>query len=106
MSAQAAAEVVIMASRHRTYWVIRRRYRRAGYLGSLISVAAAAFYLMPIVHGAEGAAAAAAGGSSTVETMRLGLLGLAALMPPLVARLIWRFHRRRYLDDIYPLGVV
>jgi hypothetical protein len=92
-----------MASRHRTYWVIRRRYRRAGYLGSLICIVAAAFYLMPTVHGAEGAAAIVGGGSA-LETM--GLLALAALMPPLVARLIWRFHRRRYLDDIYPLSVV
>ena len=51
-----------MASKHRTYWVIRRRYRRAGYLGSLIGVVAVAFYLMPPVHGAEGVAATMAGG--------------------------------------------
>jgi len=92
-----------MATRHRTYWIIRRRYRRAGYLGSLICTVAVAFYLMPTVHGAEGAAAPV-GGSSALETM--GLLALAALIPPLIVRLIWRFHRRRYLDDIYPLSVV
>ena len=92
-----------MATRHRTYWIIRRRYRRAGYLGSLICIVAVAFYLMPTVHGAEGAAATV-GGRSALETM--GLLALAALIPPLIVRLIWRFHRRRYLDDIYPLSVV
>ena len=34
------------------------------------------------------------------------IIHLAAIIPPLVARLLWRVHRRRFLDDMYPLSIV
>ena len=92
-----------MAGRHRTYWIVRNRYRRWGYLASIASLLLAAFFLVPLVHGAD------AGGTATVPTDPLvtgAILLVAAILPPLIARLLWRFHRRRYLDDLYPLSVL
>ena len=92
-----------MAGRYRTYWVVRRRYRLAGYFGSIASLLIAAFYLVPLVHGADASGAAL---SSTDPLGTLALLFVAAIIPPLVARLLWRVHRRRFLDDMYPLSIV
>jgi hypothetical protein len=92
-----------MAGRHRTYWIIRRRYRLAGYLGSIVSLFLTAFYLVPLVHGAD---ASSPTGSSNDPLVTFALLTVAAIIPPVVARLIWRMHRRRYLDDMYPLSIV
>lgn len=92
-----------MASRHRTYWIVRNRYRRGGYLASIASLLLAAFFLVPLVHGAD------VGGTAMATTSPLltgGILLVAAILPPLVARVLWRFHRRRYLDDLYPLSLV
>jgi hypothetical protein len=94
---------VAMAGRYRTYWIVRRRYRVAGYVGSIVSLLIAAFYLVPLVHGADASGAAGPPGDP-LET--LGLLALAAVIPPVVARLLWRVHRRRFLDDMYPLSIV
>lgn len=92
-----------MAGRYRTYWVVRRRYRLAGYVGSILSTLIAAVYLVPLVHGADASAAA---GQSSSFGGTIALLMVAAIIPPLAGRLLWRIHRRRYLDDIYPLGIV
>ena len=92
-----------MARVHRTYWIVRQRYRRAGYLASVVAVLLSAIWLMPNVHGADTALAASAA-SGLPET--LGILLLAALTPSILARLCWRLHRRRYFADIYQLGVV
>ena len=92
-----------MAGRHRTYWIVRRRYRLAGYAGSILSTIIAAIYLVPLVHGAD---ALAAVGQSSSSGGTIALLVVAAIIPPLAARLLWRIHRRRYLDEMYPLGIV
>jgi hypothetical protein len=92
-----------MTARHRTYWIVRRRYRLAGYVGSIVSLLITAFYLVPLVHGAD---ASGATGPSGDPLGTFGLLALAAVIPPLVARLLWRVHRRRFLDDMYPLSIV
>lgn len=92
-----------MAGRYRTYWLVRRRYRLAGYVGSIVTLFLTAFYLVPLVHGADASGPA---GSSTDPLVTLGLLTLAAVLPPLIARLLWRVHRRRFLDDMYPLSIV
>jgi hypothetical protein len=91
-----------MASTHRTYWIVRQRYRRAGYVGSLAALVAAALYLVPNVHGADADLMAAAYGVWDTA----GMLSAAAVLPPILARVCWRIHRRRYLDDIYTLGVL
>ncbi len=92
-----------MARVHRTYWIVRQRYRRAGYLGSLVAVVVCAFWLVPIVNGSEHVLA----GSASFDPLGTGLMLLvAALAPVVMARLCWRLHRRRYFAEIYPLGVV
>ena len=88
---------------HRTYWRVRQRYRRAGYLGALVGMVLCAVWLVPRVHGSEQSAAASAA-ADPLGT--LALLLIAALLPHLLARFCWRLHRRRYYDDIYLLGVV
>ena len=89
-----------MARGHRTYWIIRQRYRRVGYLGSALCICLVAIYLVPIVHGAQGSA-----GTPTSDLLDgIGLLIGAAIIPWLIARVCWRLHRRRYLDDMYALG--
>jgi hypothetical protein len=92
-----------MTGRHRTYWVVRRRYRLAGYVGSILSTLIAAVYLVPLVQGADVSAAV---GQTSSFGATIALLMVAAIIPPLAARLLWRIHRRRYLDDIYPLSIV
>lgn len=92
-----------MAGRYRTYWVVRRRYRLGGYAASILSTLVAAIYLVPLVHSAD---ASSAVGQSSSFGGTIAVLVVAAIIPPLTARLLWRIHRRRYLDDIYPLGIV
>ena len=92
-----------MAGRHRSYWLIRRRYRLGGYIGSLVSMLITAVYLVPMVHGADMGGIDASSGSVGGT---IGLLLVAAVIPPVVARLLWRMHRRHYLDDMYPLSIV
>jgi hypothetical protein len=92
-----------MARVHRTYWIVRQRYRRFGYLASLVSLVLCALWLVPNVHGAEGSAAVAA---PLDLPSTIAVILLAALIPSVIARLCWRLHRRRYFADIYPLGVV
>ena len=90
-----------MARVHRTFWVVRQRYRRAGYLASLVAVCLVAIYLVPMVHGAqiEGAPPPPDWLSSA------GLLLAAALVPLLLARLGWRIHRQRFIDDMRMVGL-
>ncbi|MFL5334620.1 MAG: hypothetical protein ACJ8H8_15855 [Geminicoccaceae bacterium] len=90
-----------MARVHRTFWVVRQRYRRAGYLGSLAAVCLVAIYLMPVVHGApfEGAP------PPPDWLSNAGLLLAAALVPSLLARLGWRIHRQRFIDDMRLVGL-
>ena len=88
-----------MAQVHRTFWVVRRRYRRAGYVGALVAVCLVAAYLVPMC--------------TARRPMRLrpphdwlggaGLLLAAALLPPVLARLCWMVHRRRFIDDMWAL---
>lgn len=91
-----------MARAHRTYWIVRQRYRRAGYLGSLVALALCAVWLVPNVNGAESDVGTATAGFGATIVVLLA----AALIPSLVARACWRVHRRRYFADIYDLGVV
>jgi hypothetical protein len=87
-----------MARSHRTYWVIRQRYRRAGYLGSVLATVICAVLIIPYVHGAQSAIPA---DQSTELLTDIGALVAAVLVPPLLARLCWRLHRRRYFADMY-----
>ena len=86
-----------MARAHRTYWRIRQKYRNAGLAGSIVGGVAAAVLIAPNVNGAEWAS----GGASILALQ--GALGfvLAVVLPPLVAKLGWRVHRRRFYEDIY-----
>jgi hypothetical protein len=92
-----------MAKVHRTYWIVRQRYRQAGYLGSVVTVLLAFAYLVPSVHGAD--PVPATGGIFDVPGT-IAMLLLAAAAPLLIGRLCWRLHRRRYFADIYHLGIV
>lgn len=88
-----------MAQVHRTFWVVRRRYRRAGYVGALAAVCLVAAYLVPYVHGAQADTATA-----TSDWLGgVGLLLAAALLPPVIARLCWMVHKRRFIDDMWAL---
>jgi hypothetical protein len=80
----------------RTYFALRRRYSRAGIIGSMVAVAFATFHLIPRVHGAEQPLVASA---SRDIASTATLLLVAACLPPLIAGLCWRLHRRRYLAD-------
>lgn len=91
-----------MARAHRTYWIVRQRYRRAGYVGSLFAFSLCALWLVPNVNGAESDVGTATAGLGATIVLLLA----AALIPSLVARVCWRVHRRRYFADIYDLGVV
>jgi hypothetical protein len=89
-----------VARGHRTYWIVRQRYRRSGLVGSALAVMLAAANLVPIVHGAQGGP-----GYPTSDLLgACALLVVAAVIPWLIARVCWRLHRRRYLDDMYALG--
>jgi uncharacterized integral membrane protein len=86
-----------MARVHRTYWVVRQRYRRVGYLGSLLGAVIWAVLIIPNVHGAQWALPA----TSTDMLPGLAAFLAAVLVPPLLARLCWRLHRRRFFSDMY-----
>ena len=90
-----------MAQVHRTFWVVRRRYRRAGYVGALAAVCLVSAYLVPMVHGAQLDAAAA----TTDWVWGAALLLAAALLPPVLARCGWMIHRRRYIDDMRAIAL-
>jgi hypothetical protein len=92
-----------MARSHRTYWIVRRRYRRAGYVGSVVTMMLSAFWVVPIVHGAEQPLAGSAAGDLAGA---LAILLIAALVPVVLARLCWRLHRQRYFEDMYTPGLV
>jgi hypothetical protein len=90
-----------MPAKHRTFWVVRQRYQRAGYFGSLTAVALMALYLVPKVHGGER--------SLVIEDpaallATLATLAAAALIPLILARIGWLIHRRRFVEDLYRLG--
>lgn len=86
-----------MARVHRTFWIVRRRYRRIGYLGSLLGAGISAVYMMPAVHSAQPA--------PTDSSMSLwgsaAIFAAAVLLPPILTRLLWWMHRGRYFDDMY-----
>lgn len=88
-----------MARVHRTFWIVRRRYRRIGYLGSLLGACICAVYMVPAVYSAQRAA----------TEPSIGLLGTVAivaaavLVPPVLARLLWWMHRSRYFEDMYQI---
>ena len=87
-----------MARAHRTYWRVRQRYRWAGYAGSILGGFAAAALIAPIVHGAEWSA----GGVPALALVQWFALSLGAvLLPPVLARAVWRAHRRRFFGDLY-----
>ena len=85
-----------MAQVHRTFWIVRRRYRRAGYIGALAAVSLVSAHLVPMVHGAQLDAAA----TTTDWVGGAALLLAATLLPPVLARLGWMIHKRRYIDDM------
>jgi hypothetical protein len=88
-----------MARAHRTYWRVRQQYRRAGLAGSIIGGFATAALFAPNVNGAEWISDGLP--LPTVE----GVLtfALAVALPPVLARLIWRLHRRRFFEDMYQI---
>lgn len=90
-----------MAQVHRTFWIVRQRYRRAGYIGALAAVCLVSAYLVPMVHGAQLDAAAA----TTDWVGGAALLLAAALLPPVLARFSWMIHRRRYIDDMRSIAL-
>lgn len=90
----------LIAREHRTYWKIRQRYRRLGYLGSVLGGFVAAAIIAPLVQSAEWNP----GGGTVPTLVRWAALFLGAVaLPPVAARVAWRMHRRRYRDDIYQL---
>lgn len=87
-----------MARVHRTYWVVRQRYRRAGYLGSVLGAVICALLIIPYVHGAQWSLP----GATTTDLLpSIATFVAAVLAPPLLARLCWRLHRRRFFADMY-----
>lgn len=89
-----------MARAHRTYWRIRQRYRRLGYAGSVVGGFVAAAIIAPLVHSAEWVAQ----GQVVPMLLQWAALFVAAVaLPPVLARVAWRVHRRRYFDDIYTI---
>lgn len=86
-----------MARVHRTYWIVRRRYRRVGYAGALIGAAICAIYLVPNVYSAQKAVP-----TEPVDWVTsLIIVAVAVLVPPILARLLWLMHRGRYFSDMY-----
>lgn len=86
-----------MARVHRTYWRVRQRYRLAGLIGSIFGGVAAAALIAPSVYSAEWA-----GEGVPLPTMQ-GVVAfvVAVILPPVLAKLAWRTHRRRFFEDIY-----
>lgn len=89
-----------MSRRHRSFWRVRQRYRRLGFLGSVVGGAVVALLIAPLV---QGAGIAGPGGGPMGFTDWLAPFGLAVALPPLVAWLAWRVHRRRFRDDLHQL---
>lgn len=89
-----------MSKRHRSYWRVRQRYRQIGFIGSVAGGSLLAFLIAPLVQGA---------GVGSLDGGPLGItdwllpFAFAVTLPPLLAWLAWRVHRRRFLDDIYQL---
>lgn len=84
---------------YRTYWIVRQRYRRLGLLGSVVGGLAAGALLTPYVQSAQWSSP----GEATTLLQNAAFLVGAVMLPPIVARLLWRIHRRRYFDDIYQI---
>ena len=89
-----------MARAHRTYWIVRRRYRRIGMVAAVAAGLASGALMTPHVHSAEWTLQ-----SDDVLTLLEALAGLAVamLIPLVVARLLWRLHRRRFFEDMYQI---
>lgn len=87
-----------MQKQHRTYWRVRQRYRRLGYAGSVLGGFIAVAVIAPLVHSA-GASADPQYVPSLLQW--LALFFSAVALPPIIARIAWRVHRRRFLEDIY-----
>jgi hypothetical protein len=85
-----------MAWVDRSYFIVRRRYRQAGIVGAVLAVVVTALNLVPHVHGAETALVGDAGWGMLGALL---MLALAAVVPPALANLAWRLHRRRYLIE-------
>jgi hypothetical protein len=91
-----------MPARHRTYWVVRRRYRRLGYLGSIAGGFMAAILIAPGVRSAEWLA----DGDAMADLIpTLAIFAAAVLLPIILARLLWRIHRRCYFQDMYQINL-
>lgn len=88
-----------MARVHRTFWIVRRRYRRIGYLGSLLGASICAVYMVPAVYSAQRAPT----DSSISLVVSAAIFAAAVLVPPIVARLLWWMHRGRFFDDMYQI---
>jgi hypothetical protein len=84
---------------YRTYWIVRQRYRRLGFLGSIVGGLATGALLIPYVQSAQWTAP---GEAATLAQNALAFVAAVAL-PPVVARILWRVHRRRFYDDIYQI---
>ncbi len=89
-----------MPRAHRTYWIVRQRYRRVGQIAAVAAGLASGALMTPHVHSAEWTLQ-----SDDVLTVveALGGLAIAMLIPLAVARLLWRLHRRRFFEDIYQI---
>jgi hypothetical protein len=89
-----------VARAHRTYWIIRQRYRRIGMVAAVAAGLACGALMTPHVHSAEWSLQ-----GDDVLTLLEALTGLAIamLIPLVVARLLWRLHRRRFFEDMYQI---
>ncbi len=88
-----------MARVHRTFWIVRRRYRRIGYLGSLLGACICAVYMVPAVYSAQRAAT-----DPSISLLgTVAIVAAAVLLPPILARLLWWMHRGRYFEDMYQI---
>jgi hypothetical protein len=84
---------------HRTYWIIRQRYRRIGLGASIVGGLAAGALVAPYVHSADWSMP----DEALTALQGVGMFVAAVVLPPIVARLLWWVHRRRYFDDIYQI---
>lgn len=85
-----------MAWVDRSYFAARRRFHRAGIVGSMLAVVVTYFHVAPNVHGAEVPVVDPAGWSVLGAAL---MLALAAVLPWTLAKLGWRVHRRRWLAE-------
>ena len=86
-----------MARAHRTYWRVRQRYRQLGLGGSIVGGFATAALVAPNVNGAEWLG----DGVPLPTAQGTAAFVLAVVLPPVLARLAWRVHRRRFFEDMY-----